>query len=496
MKKSLVYLLLVFLMGLICQSCGSDSSYEPSIEGIITINENSMQYFQNSSNYLPKEAALITIEFYSNTRWEASRSNGNNWLRINPTSGEAGHASLSITIDENTTFEERAMSINIHNTGVNLGHGINTSFFQAPTPTVQLDTGHINVLKSGGYIDVVVRTNADYSVVIDDNFSSWIKQVGTRSLTTKTWSFYVSENENELAREGVIHFKNKDNDEVLTIVQSGETTEDDFIKFVDPAVKAACIEHWDSNGDHELSFKEAAEVKSLEEVFMINEEITSFDEFKHFTGLKSIAEGTFNYDINLTHITLPATIQTIGEQAFMGCDKLKVVTLPNGLEEIKTDVFTMCPNLHQINLPESVKTIGEYTFADSGLTDIRLPKALKRIETGLFYGCIYLKSITLPEQSEVIGVHAFSDCRAIESITLPTKLTTLENGIFSNCNNLKSVTCLASTPPIFAPAYNNEYEYLGYNVSPEVIFVPKNSVNAYKTAKGWKEYANVIKAMP
>jgi len=96
----------------------------------------------------------------------------------------------------------------------------------------------------------------------------------------------------------------------------------DNIVFADEAVKALCVGAWDTNGDDELSYVEAAAVTDLGNVFVQNDEITSFNELRYFTGLSAIGANAFNECFNLASIELPVTLASIGDQAFYGCSAL------------------------------------------------------------------------------------------------------------------------------------------------------------------------------
>ena len=90
---------------------------------------------------------------------------------------------------------------------------------------------------------------------------------------------------------------------------------DDNIVFADPNVKAICVNHWDTDGDGELSYTEAAAVTNLGGVFSSNQNITSFDELQYFTGVTYINDYEFYYCNNLTSIVLPESLTSIGYEA-------------------------------------------------------------------------------------------------------------------------------------------------------------------------------------
>ena len=100
------------------------------------------------------------------------------------------------------------------------------------------------------------------------------------------------------------------------------------------------------------------------------------------------------------------------------------------------------------------------------------------IESTAFADCAELSTVIFAENSqlETIKERAFMSCHALEKITIPASVTHIGDYAFDECQNLSEVTILAQTPPT-----------LGRSVFPEIaedlsIFVPKNSLDAYKAA--------------
>ena len=94
---------------------------------------------------------------------------------------------------------------------------------------------------------------------------------------------------------------------------------DDAISFADENVKAICVSHWDTDGDGELSYAEAAAVTSLGSVFRGNTLITSFDELQYFIGMTTIESYAFSGCSSLSSITIPETVTIVSYNAFYRC---------------------------------------------------------------------------------------------------------------------------------------------------------------------------------
>ena len=98
-------------------------------------------------------------------------------------------------------------------------------------------------------------------------------------------------------------------------------------------------------------------------------------------------------------------------------------------------------------------------------------------------------NITLPDGMTDMGDFVFINCSSLENITLPSGITAIGIKAFCDCRSLKSITCLSTVPPYLSlDAFKNTNNLL--------IYVPAGSVDAYKTADSWKDFANNIKAIP
>ena len=80
-------------------------------------------------------------------------------------------------------------------------------------------------------------------------------------------------------------------------------------------------------------------------------------------SVTSIGFGAFIWCEALTSISLPEGLTSIGDWAILGCEALTSISLPEGLTSIGDEAFERCESLTSISLPESVTSIGHGAFA-------------------------------------------------------------------------------------------------------------------------------------
>ena len=138
-------------------------------------------------------------------------------------------------------------------------------------------------------------------------------------------------------------------------------------------------------------------------------------------------------------ITVPGTVQTIGEQAFAGCSSLEEVYLSDGVQTIGAYAFAGCSSLEEVYLPDSVQHIHESPFSGcSSLKKVRLPSTIPYIGT-LMFSHAGLESFTVPDGVTTIGAYAFQSCELLKSIDIPNSVEIIRTGAFRYCTSLTSI---------------------------------------------------------
>ena len=151
----------------------------------------------------------------------------------------------------------------------------------------------------------------------------------------------------------------------------------EIIGFDDPEVQRLCVAHWDTDGDGQLSYKEAAAVDSLGQVFTGNKKILSFDELENFTGLTAIDANAFRDCESLQSVRLPISVRFIRSNAFRhtAIERFKV---PGTVAGLGDHFMEDCPNLETVifesRLPQNNMTEESVPFVNCPkLTTIFVP---------------------------------------------------------------------------------------------------------------------------
>lgn len=270
-------------------------------------------------------------------------------------------------------------------------------------------------------------------------------------------------------------------------------------------------------------------------------------------GVTEIEEYAFCKCMTITSMTIPESVTKIGNNVFMGCSSLASISIPNGVTSIGTSSFSNCTDLISVTLPNGLTSIGNNAFYNCiDLTSITLPESVKYIGDDAFIYCYKLKevynkseldiiagnvdngyvayyaeNVYLDEEEEsklhvvddfvfyvdgdrvellayngkenilqlpldyegkkyTIANYAFRNNNSITNVTLLGGVTQIGDWSFSGCGSLTGITCNSTTPPVILSSGTF------YDVDKSIpIYVPAESVEAYKSADYWKDFANI-----
>ncbi len=162
------------------------------------------------------------------------------------------------------------------------------------------------------------------------------------------------------------------------------------------------------------------------------------------SSVTKIADYAFEDSFDLTNITIPNSVTSIGRLAFWGtgyCDNENnwtngVLYIGNCLIEADKEIVS---GSYSIKSGTTVIADGAFDSCES-LTNIIIPTGIKQIGDSVFYYCENLKSVTIPNSVTSIGDGAFEDCCNLTSVTIPNSVTSIGNRAFADCEKLSSVT--------------------------------------------------------
>ena len=203
----------------------------------------------------------------------------------------------------------------------------------------------------------------------------------------------------------------------------------------------------------------------------------------------NIVSNTYDTEKECWVIKFDGDVTTIGGWAFSECSGLKSITIPDSVASIENYAFYGCESLTSVTIPDSVTTIGDRAFYGCGLTSVTIPDSVTTIGGEAFRYCSSLTSVTIPDSVTTLGNWAFSACSSLTSVTIGDSVTTIGDYAFQYCGSLTSVYCEATTPPSLGHDAFKHNIADGYVNIGCPIYVPAESVEAYKAAENWSEYA-------
>lgn len=195
-------------------------------------------------------------------------------------------------------------------------------------------------------------------------------------------------------------------------------------------------------------------------------------------ALKTLVGSTFYRCSGITSAVVPAHLETVGRNPWVMCTNLKKFDIVDDAEHFavldsclyytengQPYRFTAMPPAREnmiVHLRPGTKAMGDQAFRLTGVTEIYAPEGLTTVETNTCLSCAQLKKVELP-----------------------TTVETIESQAFGGCTALNHIQILAAVPPTLTGN-----EFATYETA--TLYVPKGSVQAYRTAPVWQQFQNIV----
>ena len=179
--------------------------------------------------------------------------------------------------------------------------------------------------------------------------------------------------------------------------------------------------------------------------------------------------------MNITSITIPNSVTSIGDYAFADCTGLTSVTIPNSVTSIGEWAFNGCSGLTSpvynahvfafmptaysgaYTIPDGIESIAGGAFSDcTGLTSVTIGNSVTSIGFSAFCDCSGLTSVTIGNSVTSIGYSAFARCTGLTSVTIPNSVTSIGDQAFYYCSGLTAIYVPCGEMERFKQMLNND----------------------------------------
>ena len=199
------------------------------------------------------------------------------------------------------------------------------------------------------------------------------------------------------------------------------------------------------------------------------------------SSLQSIGNRAFSSCSSLTSLTLPSSLQSIGDSAFEDCSSLSSLTFSSTLQSIGYWAFRGCTSLRSVICNKFYKVIGQMLLSSDGTkviaywgenSEVTIPEGVQSIGDSAFRDCSSLTSLTLPSSLQSIGYSAFYGCKSLRPLTLPSSLQSIGNSAFYGCKSLR---------PLTLPSSLQSIGYWAFRDSLTTLYIPAGTEAHFKS---------------
>ncbi len=229
------------------------------------------------------------------------------------------------------------------------------------------------------------------------------------------------------------------------------------------------------------------ECPQLEEIW-VDPENTVYDSRDNCNALIKTSTNELLMGCNSSFI--PASVESIADNAFYNFDGLKTITIPASVTKIGYQAFKGCNSLERVAINGQLSSFGAHAFEGcSSLHDVQLCEGIQYISLNCFESCNSLKSINIPESVNVIDSCAFLYCSNLESVNIGENIQRIGGKAFMSCSSLTSIHSYIQMPQNVSCGSR---VFDGVDKSLCMLFVPEGTVPLYQARSPWKDFINIV----
>lgn len=195
-------------------------------------------------------------------------------------------------------------------------------------------------------------------------------------------------------------------------------------------------------------------------------------------GLERIGSAAFRSNSLIPSITVPASVNYMGDYAFYKCNSLRAVHVSD---------LNAWVNINFGNDANPLCNGAALYVNDELVTNLNIPEDVEVIKANAFQGCSSIESVNLPEGLAEIGSRAFYKTN-ISDIIIPSSVLSIGYYAFYYCDNLTEVYCEAAIPPTVSGHFSEIFS----NPENMILHVPVNCENLYENAVGWDNFGTIL----